>query len=71
MRLLERPGTLQLGPQAFVIRHDERLSLSPEGGALQRAIPLHWQLGVIAAGYSIVIGCLSEDDVAHESRALD
>jgi hypothetical protein len=55
-------------------RHTSRraaISLSPEGDALQRAIPLHWQLGVIAAGYAIVIGCLSEDDAAHESRALD
>jgi hypothetical protein len=44
-----------------------RAAIAIAGWSLQRTIPLHWQLGVMAE----VIGCLSEDDVSHESRALD
>lgn len=60
MRLLERPGTLELV---------HRLSsyITTSGYRFQPREPLHWQIGVIAAGYLIVIG-LSEDDVAHESE---
>ena len=71
MRLLERPGTLRL-----VHRLSSYVTTS---GYRNRPMETPFNVLFLCTGNSgsspqvdsIVIGCLSEDDVAHESRALD
>ena len=71
MRLLERPGTLQLVHRLSSYVTTSGYRNRPMETPFNVLFLCTGNSGVMAAGYSIVIGCLSEDDVAHKSRALD